>query len=426
LARAVGAAAVVAASTGSIVASTAATAQPAAAATTCNLGNGIQHVIHITFDNVHFFRDNPNVPSDVEQMPTLMNFLQNNGSLLSNQHTPLISHTANDSLTEYSGLYGDRHGMGISNSYEYYNGTAVNSADSFVYWTSPIIDHGSQAPSATDPNPSMIYSQQVPPVAVPSATTGHAAIAPAPWAPFTKAGCTVGNVSTANMVLEKYADIPTVFGSGSPEAAQLAADSTTFKNVETDDYIGLSLHCGQPAAVNDPTCTNAQAVKYNQTTPSPTAVADTLVDEPGGYNNFVAVHGSRYLTPVLGGAPSIVRNGYPVTDANGNLTDLDGNTIYGAFKDIRPGQTTAQFNPGFPGFSPTASQSLAYVPTCRKPACLSPTPTSPTPTTKRPSTGSAPNRPAAPARATPSVPPTPATRPTWLLTTPPSPSSSTG
>jgi hypothetical protein len=60
LARAVGAAAVVAASTGSIVASTAVTAHPAAAATTCNLGNGIQHVIHITFDNVHFFRDNPN------------------------------------------------------------------------------------------------------------------------------------------------------------------------------------------------------------------------------------------------------------------------------------------------------------------------------------------------------------------------------
>ena len=31
----------------------------------------IQHVIYLQFDNVHFLRDNPNVPSDVEQMPHL-------------------------------------------------------------------------------------------------------------------------------------------------------------------------------------------------------------------------------------------------------------------------------------------------------------------------------------------------------------------
>jgi hypothetical protein len=29
----------------------------------------IKHVIYIQFDNVHFERDNPNVPSDLEQMP---------------------------------------------------------------------------------------------------------------------------------------------------------------------------------------------------------------------------------------------------------------------------------------------------------------------------------------------------------------------
>ena len=37
----------------------------------CKLGNGIQHVIDIVFDNVHFNRDNPNVLSDLEQMPAL-------------------------------------------------------------------------------------------------------------------------------------------------------------------------------------------------------------------------------------------------------------------------------------------------------------------------------------------------------------------
>src|SRR6516225_11132813 len=33
---------------------------------TCQLGNDVKHVVQLTFDNVHFFRDNPNVPSDLE------------------------------------------------------------------------------------------------------------------------------------------------------------------------------------------------------------------------------------------------------------------------------------------------------------------------------------------------------------------------
>src|SRR6516164_10483063 len=63
------------------VARTTAAANPSSS---CHLGNGIQHVINIVFDNVHFSRDNPNVPSDLEQMPTLMNFLEKNGTVLSN------------------------------------------------------------------------------------------------------------------------------------------------------------------------------------------------------------------------------------------------------------------------------------------------------------------------------------------------------
>ena len=92
----------------------------------CHLGNGIQHVVQLTFDNVHFFRDNPNVPSDLEQMPNLLNFFQDNGTILSNNHTPLIAHTADDILTTYSGLYGDRQGDGISNSYQSYNKDGPN------------------------------------------------------------------------------------------------------------------------------------------------------------------------------------------------------------------------------------------------------------------------------------------------------------
>src|SRR5437773_5126430 len=107
----------------------------------CQLGNGVQHVVTIVFDNVHFFRDNPNVPSDLEQMPHLLNFLKSNGTVMSNMHTPLIAHTADDSLTIYTGLYGDRHGQPVSNSFHTYNPDgSTDPATSFTYWTSPIID----------------------------------------------------------------------------------------------------------------------------------------------------------------------------------------------------------------------------------------------------------------------------------------------
>src|SRR5579871_3397306 len=62
----------------------------------CQLANGIKHVIDIVFDNVHVNRDNPNVLSDIEQIPSLYKFMTQNGTLLTNNHTPLIAHTAND------------------------------------------------------------------------------------------------------------------------------------------------------------------------------------------------------------------------------------------------------------------------------------------------------------------------------------------
>ncbi|HEV3328186.1 MAG TPA: hypothetical protein VGZ33_02215, partial [Acidimicrobiales bacterium] len=59
----------------------------------------VHHVISITFDNVHLSRDNANVPSDIEQIPALKSFITQNGALLSNEHTPLIAHTADDIVT---------------------------------------------------------------------------------------------------------------------------------------------------------------------------------------------------------------------------------------------------------------------------------------------------------------------------------------
>ncbi len=311
----------------------------------CHLGNGVKHVIEITFDNVHFFRDNAEVPSDLEQMPTLLHFLESNGTLMSNMHTPLIAHTAEDSLAIYTGLYPDRHGMPVSNSYKSYHSDGSTEPDgSFAYWTSPVYNTATLAPSTTDTAPTMVYSDPAKPWANGSTT-------PAPWVPFTRAGCDVGDFSTANMVLENVpVDIPNVFGANSPEAAQLAADTAgkPYWDAELADYVGVAVHCAKGNAV----CADAKAVKYGQTSPSASATTDRLPSEPGGYHGFQALFGAKYVAPQIGaGAPNVTSHGYPVTDANGNLTDLDGNVIAESFTK----------KPGFPGFNPTATQSLAYI-----------------------------------------------------------------
>jgi hypothetical protein len=315
------------------------------AATTCHLGNGVKHVISIVFDNVHLSRDNPNVPSDLEQMPHLLHFLKSNGTVFSNSHTPMIAHTADDSLTIYTGLYGDRHGQPLSNSYKTYNpdGT-TDPATSFAYWTSPVADTKNPPTTGHDTAPSMVYSNTVPASGQPNRIT------PAPWVPFTRAGCNVGDFSTANMVLENTnPDLTTAFGANSPEVQQLAADPDSFHDPEIADYIGVAVHCAKQSAV----CANAQGVKFGQTSPTPTAVPDRLPTEPGGYNGYQALFGARYTAPQLGaGTPDLSRHGFQVTNAAGNLVDLGGNQINGAFLTNHP---------GFPGFSPTASQTLAYM-----------------------------------------------------------------
>jgi hypothetical protein len=272
-------------------------AEAAAPANQCSLRSAkgeIKHVIYIQFDNVHFTRDNPNVPSDLEQMPHLLNFFVNNGTLSSNHHTPLISHTADDIITSLTGVYGERHGQPVSNSFNYFNpadpdGLGSTFTTSFTYWTD-IVD------PVADPTFGLL--------------TPSRKNAPAPWVPFTRAGCNVGAVSIANMELENtHADISTVFGAGSTEAMEAASNSSQ----ATKDFVGIAIHC----AAGDAVC----AAGTNK--------PDVLPDEPGGYNGFTSLYGHKYVVPVI--APS-------------GLNDLSGNPITGF--------------PGFGGIS--AAQSLAY------------------------------------------------------------------
>ncbi len=291
-------------------------ASPAAnthAASSClNSARGnIQHVINIQFDNTHFTRDNPNVPSDLEQMPNLLNFIENKGVLLTNHHTPLISHTATDILTSLTGVYGDNHGVPVSNSFRYFNpdGTS-NTGVSFAYWTDPIFDPTTSTPTDTTFN----------------MLTASGKNAPAPWVPYTRAGCNVGAVATANTILENIAtDIPTVFGAGSPEAMEVASNP----GQAFADFVGIGVHC----ALGNDLCSNANNGK-----------SDVLPDEPGGYAGYNALYGHKYV------APQISPNG-PLKDLNGNVIQDPQGHVYAYISDAHDKHPSGPaYGPGQDGY----------------------------------------------------------------------------
>ncbi len=367
----------------------------AAAAPSCSLGaNGaVKHVIYVQFDNTHLLRDRPNVPSDLEQMPNLLNFMRNNGTLLSNDHTILISHTAGGILSSLTGVYPDRHGQTVSNSYVRTSSSGGFSFPlSFGYWTDPVSASGTPT--------------------VPNMITPTGAVPPAPWVPYTRAGCDWGGVATANTVLENN---NAVFVAGGPTPVRIAAkagDTTLFVGSAGGFSVNQTITIGHdpgsetatiasivssaippgprltltaPITADRPIGTTVYGTvttnpngditkvfgegssqwneaRFSQTSPSGTrertlaqtdfvgfsihcardsaicasGQADVLPDEPGGYPDFKALHGAQAIDPLLTGGPTV--------------TGLDGNPVVDPFDQ-----------PGFPGFDgASAAASLAY------------------------------------------------------------------
>ena len=297
----------------------------------CQLQSPIKRVVHITFDNVHLRRDNPNVPSDLEQMPNLLNFIVNNGVISGNHHTPLISHTATDILTALTGNYGDRMGVPVANSYGFFrtNGT-VGFSSSFLYWTSP-----SNVTAANgDGLPNMLGQDG----------KTH----PAPWAPFTRAGCDVGAFSVANIEFETIpGDLTTVFNATHAPAVNPTTVNNVLANNPNDDnfahqkarqsvntdWLGIAVHCAQ----GSPLCSGLDGAP------------DLLPDEPDGYTGFNALYGNINVAPVI--CMQATKKNPSACDAAGHVKDVSAtNVIADAFG-----------HPGFPNiFSPTAAQSLGY------------------------------------------------------------------
>ena len=142
---------------------------------------------------------------------------------------------------------------------------------------------------------------------------------PAPWVPFTRAGCDVGGVGTANIELENTAtnatgDMTRVFGSqlARVERGQrprrlcraTPADAKAKGQPQTD-FVGIAVHCAQASTS---VCAN-----------NANARPDALPDEPGGYAGFQALYGAKYVDPAITARQPCVPDtaGQPITDASG-------------------------------------------------------------------------------------------------------------
>ena len=245
----------------------------------------IKHMIYLVFDNTHYRRDRANIPSDLEQMPHLLNFLKGNGTLLTNDHTILISHTAGGILSDMTGLYPDRAGQTVSNSYGYFG--AANTplfSSSFKYWTDTV-------DGSDDGLPNMV-------------SDGGQTTTP-PWLTFTHAGCNVGGVSAANIELENTStgasgDMTRVFGAGSPEWTEASTNAVKAQA----DFVGIAVHCAKNAALCN----------------TPNAKPDDQTIYPGSNDGYQALFGAKYVNPAINDNQPCVNdmNGAPITDPAGN------------------------------------------------------------------------------------------------------------
>ncbi len=293
----------------------------------------VSHVVTIIFDNTHFVRDPARdgstlVPSDLEQMPHLLNFVMENGALLSNHHTPLIAHTSDDIITILTGVYPARHGVATAaNSYLEYTATGPKSQSGFTYWTDLSQDSTYNlisGPAGTD-HPNGVN-------------------APAPWVPFTRAGCNVGAAAAADMEIENTGvDLSTVFGPGSPQTT----DPNAFAN-----YEGVAIHC----AANSTLCSAANGgfpdkLPWEPNPDGSAATTDPATGTSTGYEGYTALFGHKYVTQAFQNLG--LKLGGNVLDGSGNLKDINGNTIVDDFNNV--------LTPGFPGFSIAPQYSLGYV-----------------------------------------------------------------
>lgn len=181
----------------------------------------IKHVVYIIMDNVHY--------SDIKQMPHVMKFLQQ-GTILTNDHTVLDSHTQDGMLSDMTGKYPSQTGV-IDQGY-YENGQYAG----FKYWTSN--DPDGLHHVTTTPN----------------------------WTTFNEHGTDVGAIGAPDMELESASEV---------DASMM---SSTDQNKA--DYLGVAVH-----HANQTTTFGAPNLSYIYNAKSWTDESKTLGAYPGWSDN---------------------------------------------------------------------------------------------------------------------------------------------
>ena len=227
--------------------------------------------------------------------------------------------------------------MPISNSYQAYNADAARTptrrARSPTGPTRSSTPRARRTPATTPTRAWSTRRFRRPPRRTPVAPD---TVTPAPWVPYTRAGCDVGEVATANQELENTAvDIPKVFGAGSPEDQQLNADTGL---VQGRRGRGLrrrrrALRPGQRVL------RRRQGREVRPDRP----VGDRGVRPAAGRAGRVQRVPGAVRPPVRraaarrGHAEPDPATAFQVTNAAGNLVDENGNQINGAFLTNHPG-----------------------------------------------------------------------------------------
>jgi hypothetical protein len=341
----------------------------------CQLANGVKQVFYIGFDNFHLRRDNSNsvandgdennntdtnIPSDLEQVPALYNFLRGTsdagtttdsanwadgrnttytnttpypgGTLLTNEHTPLISHTSVDFTSEYTSVYGDRNGIATSQNSEaaYTNALVVNGSggvaapvgysSGFAYWTDPVNTSFIPGDNTT------VFTTQ---------SSSGAVNPPAPWEPYTEAGCDVGAVAATGFVMENSSSV-----TDANNAAKAAGISVKYTSADE----GLAIHCANPTIDPSTICSLAGNGTTGATVDkNVTAIPDNVTGDPS-YTGYSAIFGQRFIAPAINDRLSHATSGgsttlnllpsRPATSSFPGFNGEDGNYTLGYSLDM--------------------------------------------------------------------------------------------
>jgi len=136
-------------------------------------------------------------------------------------------------------------------------------------------------------------------------------------------------------------DLTTIFGPGSPQTT----DPNAFAN-----YEGVAIHCGATSTL----CSTANGgfpdkLPWEPNADGSPATTDAAAGTSTAYEGYNALFGNKYVTQAF----QNLGLGSNVLDNNGNLKDINGNTIVDDFR--------GSITPGFPGFSLSPQYSLGYV-----------------------------------------------------------------